>query len=308
VIERPRPGSARTRPLGLTYWRRDAASGYAFIAPQAFGFGLFVLLPILIVGWYSLHEWNLINGNFDFIGSGNYGRLLSDPEIGPVALASTLFALGYVPLNVFLGLGAALAVNRATLAVGLFRTMYFAPVVVSLVAWAIVWRFLLQNDGALNGFLLMVGVDGPNWLREPLWAMAMVVVVQVLKTAGLSMVIFLAALQAVPRELEEAALVDGASGGQVVRRITLPLITPFIFLVVILSIITSLKSFALIYLLTRGGPGNATSVLAYYIYETGFQRFDMGYASAIAVVLFGVVLVLTAGQFLIRKRWVFDET
>lgn len=297
----------RPRLPRLTYWQKDAASGYGFVGPQLAGFSVFVLGPIVAVGWFALNEWNLIFGSQTFVGLGNFQRMLVDADIGQVALNSALFAAGYVPLNVALGLGFAIAVHRATRAVAFFRTLYFAPVVVSLVAWTIVWRFLLQDDGVLNGVLRLAGIDGPNWLREPDTALGMVIVVQVLKTAGFSMVLFLAALQAIPRELEEAARLDGASGWSLFRRITLPLIAPFVFLVTVLSVITSLKSFALIYLLTGGGPGKATMVLAYYIYEQGFRRFEFGYASALAVVLFGVVVLLTAGQFALRKRWVYSE-
>jgi multiple sugar transport system permease protein len=292
----------------ITYWQRDRASGYGFIGPQLLGFLVFVLGPILAVFWFSLHEWNLIFGNFEFTGLGNYQRLLTDPDFGPVAVNSALFAVGYVPLNVLLGLFSAVAVNRAVMGLAIFRTIYFAPVVVSIVAWTIVWRFMLQGDGVINGFIqLLTGSPGANWLREPDLALAWVVIVQVLKTAGLSMILFLAALQGIPREYEEAARVDGANGRNVFFRITLPLITPFIFLVTALSVINSLKTFALIYLLTRGGPGNDTTVLAYYIYEVGFQRFEMGYASTLAVVLFVVVMALTVFQFALRKRWVYAE-
>lgn len=292
----------------ITYWQRDRASGYGFIGPQFLGFLVFVLGPILAVFWFSLHEWNLIFGNFEFTGLGNYQRLLTDPDFGPVAVNSALFAVGYVPLNVLLGLFSAVAVNRAVMGLAIFRTIYFAPVVVSIVAWTIVWRFMLQGDGVINGFIqLLTGSPGANWLREPDLALAWVVIVQVLKTAGLSMILFLAALQGIPREYEEAARVDGANARNVFFRITLPLITPFIFLVTALSVINSLKTFALIYLLTRGGPGNDTTVLAYYIYEVGFQRFEMGYASTLAVVLFVVVMALTVFQFALRKRWVYAE-
>jgi multiple sugar transport system permease protein len=297
----------RPRLPRLTYWQRDAATGYGFVGPQVAGFSVFVLGPIVAVGWFALHEWNLIFGAPRFAGLANFQHMLVDADIGQVALNSTLFAVGYVPLNVALGLAFALAVHRATRAVAFFRTLYFAPVVVSLVAWTIVWRFLLQDDGMVNGLLRLTGIDGPNWLRDPDTALAMVVLVQVLKTAGFSMVLFLAALQAVPRELEEAARLDGANGWALFRRITLPLIAPFVFLVTVLSVITSLKSFALIYLLTGGGPGKATMVLAYYIYEQGFRRFEFGYASALALVLFAVVILLTAGQFALRKRWVYSE-
>jgi multiple sugar transport system permease protein len=183
------------------------------------------------------------------------------------------------------------------------------PVVVSLVAWVIVWRFLLQSDGGINAILqLVAGVEGPNWLREPEWALAMVVLVQLLKNAGLAMVLFLAALQGIPTTLQDAARVDGAGRVAEFRNITLPLITPFIYLVSILAVIAALKSFSLIFLMTRGGPGSATTVLAYYIYKQAFEFYRMGYASALAAVLFALVLGLTVAQFLTRKRWVYSET
>lgn len=298
----------RPRLPRLTYRQLDAASGYGFVGPQLTGFLIFVLGPTVAVVWLALHDWNLIFGAPTFIGLGNVGRMLADQELPQVALNSALFALAYVPLNVVLGLTIAIAVHRAVLAVGFFRTLYFAPVVVSLVAWTIVWRFLLQDDGVINGVLRLGGLDGVNWLRDQNTALAVVVAVQVLKTAGFSMVLFLAALQAIPQELEEAARLDGAGTWAMLRRITLPLIAPFIFLVTVLSVITSLKSFALIYLLTGGGPGHATTVLAYYIYEQGFRRFEFGYASALAVILFAIVLTLTATQFALRKRWVYSET
>jgi multiple sugar transport system permease protein len=200
-----------------------------------------------------------------------------------------------------------LALSRAIRGIALFRTLYFMPVVVSLVAWTIVWRFILNSDGVLNATLAQVGIDGPNWLRDPGLAMVSVIAIQILKNAGLSMVLFLAALQGVPKDLEEAARVDGAASYQILRHITLPLITAFIFLATVLAVITSFKAFSLIFLTTLGGPGSATTVLAFYIYEEAFRANAPDYASALAVVLFICVLILTIVQFAVRKRWVFYE-
>ncbi len=276
-----------------------------FLAPQFVGFFIFVLAPIVAAVWFSLHDWQLIRNNFDWNGGANYSAILDDPLFPTVAWNSIIFAIGYVPLNVGLGLVMALALNRAFRGIGIFRTFYFLPVVVSLVAWTIIWRFMLNNEGVINGALAGIGIDGPNWLRD--LAMFSVTLIQILKNAGLSMVLFLAALQGVPVDLQEAARVDGAKDRQVLRYNTLPLITQYIFLATVLAVITSLKSFSLIFLTTLGGPGSATTVLAYYIYVRGFQTYDIGYASALAVVLFICVLVLTAGQFAIRKRWVVYE-
>ncbi len=295
-------------PRAITYWQRDSLAGYVFITPQLLGFLVFVLGPIVAVFWFSAHDWNIVSGRMQFSGLANYGAIGSDKLMGTVARNSIIFSLGYVPLNVGIGLALALALNRAIRGISLFRTFYFLPVVVSLVAWTIVWRFMLNNDGALNAGLRVLGLDGANWLRHETLAMAAVILVQILKNAGLSMVLFLAALQGIPRDLEEAARVDGAGDWRVFRHITVPMITPFIFLVTILAVITSMKSFALIFLMTRGGPGEATTVLAYYIYEVAFHFFEMGYASALAIILFVAVLLFTIIQFAIRKRWVFYES
>lgn len=295
------------RPPRFGYWQRDSLTGLAFVSPQVLGFGIFVVGPILAIAWFALHDWNVIYGTFDFVGVGNFEAMLKDRNLPTVVMASVLFAVGYVPLNVAFGLLLAFAIHKVAHAGGFLRTIWFIPVAVSIVAWAIVWRMMLQDNGVINGALAVLGIDGPNWLRDDGWSIATVIGVQVLKDLGFSMVIFLAALQNIPLELEDAARIDGANGRQVFRRITVPLVTPFIFLVMILSIITSIKSFALIFLLTRGGPGYDTTTIPFYTYQKAFQEFDMGYASALAVILFLVVMLLTGGQFAVRKRWVFSE-
>jgi multiple sugar transport system permease protein len=295
------------RPVLPGYWQRDGLTGAAFVSPLALGFAIFVVGPILAIGWFALHDWNVIFGTFDFVGLDNFEAMLRDRDLSTVVTASVLFAAGYVPLNVGLGLLLATAIDRVAMGGGFLRTIWFIPVAISIVAWTLVWRMMLQDNGVINGALAVFGIDGPNWLRDEGWSIAMVIVVQVLKDLGFSMVIFLAALQGIPRELEEAARIDGAGGRQVFARVTVPLLTPFIFLVIILSVITSIKAFALIFLLTRGGPGYDTTTIPFYTYQKGFQEFDMGYASALAVVLFVVVLVLTASQFAVRRRWVVYE-
>jgi multiple sugar transport system permease protein len=292
---------------GLTLGQRESAYGLALVSPQIAGFLIFVAGPILFVAWIALHDWDIIRGTIEFAGTANFERIAGDTNFPTVAGASLMFAAGLVAFTVIIGLSLALAVNTATIGAGLFRTVYFVPVVISIVAWAIVWRLLLQDDGAVNGLLALLGLEGPNWLREAGSALAMIILVDGLKGVGLAMVIFLAALQGIPRDLEDAARADGAGRYAVFRNVTLPLITPFLFLVIILSLVSSVKSFALIFLLTRGGPGYSTTILANYIYEQGFQRFDMGYASALAVLLFVSVAAITAANFALRRRWVVYE-
>ena len=162
--------------------RRDAAAGYIFIAPQLIGIVIFVLIPVGLVFWYSLHEWNVLAGSFRFTGTANYERLLSDPGIGEVMSVTAVFSAGLAALNMSMALGLALLLNQKLAGMVVFRTLFFSPVVVSLVAWTIVWSFLLQDNGGINGLLQMIGVDGPNWLRHPTTAMVSVIVVQALKT------------------------------------------------------------------------------------------------------------------------------
>lgn len=298
----------RVRRPRLTHSQRDRLSGYVFIAPQFIGFTVLLGIPVLLVFWYSLFDWNILRGTAPFVGLENYQRMIEDPLFAEVLRNTVIFSAGLVPLNLALALTLAIILNQRLLGTTVFRTLFFAPVVVALVAWAIVWQFLLQDDGGINLALQAIGVDGPNWLRESRWAMPSVIAVQVFKNVGLNMVLFLAALQSVPGEIQEAARVDGAGTFRIFRRITLPMIAPTVLLVSIITVIGSFQVFATIVVLTGGGPGNATNVLVYYVYQQAFQRFTAGYASAGAVILFVIVMALTLIQWQMRKRWVFHES
>lgn len=300
--QRPRTGPRRGRLA-----RREALAGIAFVAPQVLGFSVIVAGPLLAVAWYSLHDWNLLTGQSSFVGLANYERLLEEPQFAEVVRNSLVFAAGVVPLTLVIGLTLAVLVNQRIRGAAFYRTAFFMPVVVSLVAWSLVWDFLLQADGGINQLLSLVGVQGPNWLRDPALAMVSVVVVQVLKNVGIAVVLFMAALQEVPVDLGEAARIDGAGPWARFRHITLPMIAPTTFFVLVLTVIGSLKVFEQILLLTEGGPGLSTTVLVYYVYRQAFALFDAGYASAIAVVLFSLILVLTLAQWRVRRRWVFHE-
>jgi multiple sugar transport system permease protein len=299
-------GQARKRPF-WTIERRDGLTGYLFVAPQLIGIIVFVLIPLGLVVYYSLHEWNVLAGTFRFVGDANYQKLLSDPALPEVLGATAIFSAGLVVFNMSLALLLAVLVNQKLKGITVFRTIFFSPVVVSLVAWTIVWSFLLQANGGINGILAVFGIEGPNWLRTPTTAMISVIVVQVFKNVGLNMVLFLAALQGVPRELYEAARVDGASRFKQFRRITIPLISPTILLTAIITVVGSLQVFAQIAVLTQGGPGMSTTVLVYYLYQQAFQFHRFGYGATISIVLFLIVLVLTVFQWQMRRRLVFYE-
>lgn len=290
-----------------TIKRREQLAGHLFILPQLAGSVLFVLLPLGLVAWYSMHEWNVLAGRFTFVGADNYTQLLDDADLPTVLRSTAVFSIGLVVLNLSLALLLAVLLNQRLRGTTVFRALFFSPVVVSLVAWTIVWGFLLQADGGINAFLRVFGVDGPNWLREDATAMIAVIVVQVFKNVGLNMVLFLAALQGVPRDLYEAARMDGAGPGVRFRRITIPMISPTILLTSVITVVGSLQVFAQIAVLTQGGPGVSTTVLVYYLYQQAFQFHHFGYGATLAVLLFAIVLALTVFQWQLRKRWVFHE-
>ncbi|HET8679027.1 MAG TPA: sugar ABC transporter permease [bacterium] len=281
----------------------DALHGYVFIGPQLLGFFAFVLGPLVAVFVFSFQDRDLLTGAVAFVGLKNYREIFADPLFYKVLSNSLVFTAGLVVLNITLALTLALLLSGSFRGVTPFRTVFFASVVTSAIAWAIVWRFILQGQqGVLNQFLAIVGIHGPNWLREPGWAMVSVIVTRVLKNVGLNMTIYLAALKSIPHEYSEAARVDGASGGQVLRSITLPLLASTTLFVAIITVNGALQVFDHILLMTAGGPENATNVLVYYIYRQAFQFFQIGYASALAVLLFFVALGLTMGQWLLRGR------
>lgn len=311
------PTAIRTEPVILpspgrapSYWtlrRREQLAGLLFVAPQVLGIVVFVIVPLGMVFWYSLNEWNVLSGTFTFTGADNYRMLLDDPTLPTTLRNTAVFSLGLVVLNMSLALLLAVLMNQKLRGVAVFRLLFFSPVVVSLVAWTIVWGFLLRDNGGVNGLLDTFGVDGPNWLRTGSTAMISVIVVQVLKNVGLNMVLFLSALQGVPQDLYEAARLDGAGAWRQFRSITLPLISPTILLTSIITIVGSLQVFAQIAVLTQGGPGDSTKVLVYYLYQQAFQFQHFGYGATLSVLLFGIVLALTLLQWQLRRRWVFHE-
>lgn len=288
----------------LSLKQREALEAWLFVSPIVTGFLIFFVGPLVAVVFYSMTEWNLLTQQATFVGMRNYvDALTQNPDFWHVIRNSLIFAAGLVPLNMALALCLALALSRPFFGVVFFRTIFFAPVITSAVAWAIVWKFLLQGEnGFVNQMLAIVGIDGPNWLRDPNWAMVAVIFTRVIKMVGLNMILYIAALQSVPRDYEEAARLEGASGWQIFWSITWPLLAPTTLVIMIITMIGSFKVFDHIYLMTNGGPENGTLVLAFYIYEQGFKFFNTGYASALAMIMFVVVLTLTILQLLLRRK------
>lgn len=288
----------------LTLKMREAMEAWLFLSPTLAGFLIFFVAPLVAVLGYSLTEWNLLTQQATFVGLANYDDALTrNADFWHVARNSAVFALGLVPLNMALALLLALALSGQFRGVVVFRTIFFAPVVTSAAAWAIVWKFQLQGEaGFINQMLAGIGIAGPNWLREPNWAMAAVIVTRVIKMVGLNMILYIAALQAIPRDYDAAARLEGASSLQIFRMITWPMLGPTTLVIMVITTIGSFKVFDHIYLMTGGGPENGTLVLAFYIYQQGFEFFNVGYASALAMMMFVIVMALTVVQLALRRK------
>jgi multiple sugar transport system permease protein len=297
-------GTRAGRAPWLTLERREALEAWLFVSPTLLGFVVFFVGPLLAVIYYSMTEWNLLTQQMTWVGLANYKHALAEnPDFWLVLRNSAVFAFGLVPFNMGLALALALALSRPFRGVVFFRTVFFAPVVTSAAAWAIVWKFLLQGEaGIVNQMLAMVGIAGPNWLRDPDWAMVAVIATRVIKMVGLNMILYIAALQSISPEYEAAARLDGASRWQIFRYITWPLLGPTTLVIMVITTIGSFKVFDHIYLMTGGGPENGTLVLAFSIYEQGFKFFNVGYASALSMIMFVIVMGLTLVQLRLRRR------
>ncbi|NQX48860.1 sugar ABC transporter permease [Paenibacillus tritici] len=288
--------------------REAQLTGWLFISPMLLGFTLLLLFPMGKALYMSLHDWPLL-GEHRYVGLDNYTEIAVDPLFWKVFGNTATFTLGLVPFNIVLALMLALLLSKSLKGIGIFRTAIFVPVMTSLIVWSIVWKYMFATDsGLINQLLMMFNIKGAAWLYDEKLAMPAVIVTSVLKNVGLNMVLFIAAIQQVSRSLYEAAELDGAGKTKTFFNVTLPMITPTVFLTVVMTVIGSLKVFGQIYVMTQGGPNNSTKVLVYYIWEKAFKLFQMGYASALAFVLFFVVLILTLLQWQLRKRWVFNET
>lgn len=300
---------AGSKSAGLaTMKSKEMWMGYLFILPIVAGYIIFLFGPIVYAFVMSFTNWSLF-GNTAYIGLDNYiYAMRDDPVFWDTVVNTVYFSAGLVPLNIVLSLLLAMLLKRKIWGIGLFRTAIFTPVVVSLVVWGIVWKFIFSTDGGLVNLLIRTfGGTEISWLFSETWTMPTVIVVSTLKGVGMNMVIFLAALHDVPKDYYEASKIDGASRWETFKSITLPMITPAIFMVTIITVIGSLKVFGQIYVMTGGGPGTSTYVMVFYIFKQAFRSYEFGYASALAFILFSIILVLTLIQWKLRKRWVHYE-
>jgi len=285
--------------------RRDAVAAWLFLAPSLVLFATFTGVPVIAAFLISFTQWDLFNPP-RFAGLGNYLALAGDRIFGKVMGNTAYFVLASVPAQMVLGLASALALNRGIRGQTFFRVAYFLPVVTSTIAAALVWAWLFNsNFGLINALLSAFGVtDPPRWLGSTAWAMPAVIVVSVWQNVGYAMVLFLAGLQNIPKDLYDAGAIDGAMGWKRFYFITLPMLSPTTFFVLIISIIGSFQVFELVFVMTNAGPANATNTLVFYIYQNGFQFYQMGYASAAAMILFLIVLMATLVQYRLQTRWV----
>ena len=285
--------------------RRNTLIAYSFILPNFLGFLCFALIPVLFSFILSFMQWDSANP-IKFVGLDNFAKMFND-ETFKISFANTLYyTAGTVILTLIASLILALILNKNIKGRVIFRAIFFFPYVASLIAVAVVWNMLFHPDmGPVNSLLVSLGISNPpRWSASVEWAMPTVIGLSVWKGMGYYMIVYLAALQGIPSELYEAAVIDGANSWQQFRYVTLPMLTPTTFFVVMMLVISSFKVFDTIYIMTQGGPGRATNVLVYHIYNTAFIRFEFGYASAISVVLFLVVLAITLVQFRTEKKWV----
>ncbi|TBL73929.1 sugar ABC transporter permease [Paenibacillus thalictri] len=296
------------KQIRLSQKRMDTLAGWSFILPSILGFSTLTVIPILLSLVISFTSWNFLDGlgGMKFIGFDNFKQLISDKWFKDSLTNNLLFVAGTVPATIVLSLLTAIAINKGVFLKAPIRLMIFMPYVSSIVAVSIVWGTLYNpSTGPINSFLRSIGIaDPPGWLSASSWALPAIMIMTVWANIGYNMIIYLAGLQGISQDLYEAAKIDGAGPVTSFFNITVPLLSPTTFFVLITSIIHSFQVFIAVFVMTKGGPGSSTTVLTYYAYRTGFDFYKMGYSSAMAWILFLIIFVITYLQWQGQKRWV----
>jgi multiple sugar transport system permease protein len=300
--------STATVPTGVRrtarlIWRERSA--YAFLAPGLILFSIFTVFSLGFAFYLTFREWNILEPEKPFIGLQNYRDMIGDEDFRRSVINTFYFTGASVPLGMSIGLGVALLLNQPLRGRTVLRTLYFLPVVTPFVVAAIVWKWLYNGDfGPINYYLLKTHLISEPllWLSDKNLAMPAVVLMSVWTSVGFSMVVYLAALQGVPAELYESARIDGAGAWARFRYVTLPMLAPSTLFLMVMGIIGSFQVFTQIYIMTSGGPVNRTSTMVYYIYESAFKFYEMGYASTLAYALFVLLLVFTVIQLRLYRR------
>ena len=283
---------------------RNRRTASLFLLPNIIGFMVFMFVPILMSFGISFTNWDGFN-KIQFVGIENFRQLFRDEGFRISFINTLYYSVFFVPLTLVIALFVAVGLNCKIKGIKFYRTAFFLPYITATVAVVVVWQLLYHPSmGPVNSFLMSIGVENPpKWLSSSKWAMPAVIITSVWKSVGYYMIIFLAGLQGINADLYEAADLDGAGSVQKFFYITVPLLRPIIFFASIIAVINSFKVFDMVYMLTNGGPGRATNVLVYSIYTEGFRKYNFGYASAMAYVLFMMILVVTVIQFRGEKKW-----
>ncbi len=284
-------------------------AAWGFVGPALLAITVFFVVPVIAALVLSFTDFDIYGvadrHNVRFIGFDNYRRLFATPLFWSALANTAFFVVVGAPLSIAVSLGTAVLINaRLVRARGMFRTALFAPVVTTVVAVAVIWRYIFHTRyGFLNYVLGWFGIDAIDWLGDPHWSMPAMIVFAVWKNFGYNMIIFVAGLQSIPGELYEAARIDGASRLAQFRFITLPSLAPTMLLVTILTMVGYFQLFAEPYVMTRGGPAQSTTSVLYFMFEEGFKWWNLGYASAVAFVLFAIMLTGTMLQLALARRW-----
>ncbi len=300
-------GGSRVR---LSTRTREAIDAYVFMSPAILGLLLFFLGPMIVSFLLSFTEYDILVGSANWIGLENYREMFADELFWKSLRVSAIYSVISVPLQLIFGLLLAVLLNQKMRGIYLFRAIFYLPTVVSGVGVAMLWRWMFNPEyGVINTLLGKIGIQGPGWLTSERWALPALIITSLWGIGG-TMLIYLAGLQGIPQELHEAAEIDGAGAIARFRSITIPLISNVTFFNLVLGIIGALQTFTEAFVMTGGGPNNSTLFLAVYLYRSAFQYLKMGYASAVAWVMFAIVLVLTLLVFKSSPFWTFyqDET
>ncbi len=288
--------------------RRQAVAGYLFISPWIIGFLAFGLYPIVMSFYYSLCHYDVLRIP-KLIGLDNYNDLLfNDPYFWTSIWNTLVYSVLRIPLSIAGSLFLAVLVNNAVRGLRVFRTIYFIPSIVTGVVLSVLWMWMFNPQyGLINNFLQIFGISGPLWLQSPSWSKPALALMSLWSIGGGRMLVFLAALQGIPDQLYEAVDLDGGNGWHRFRHVTLPLLSPVIFLWTVLEVIFSFQVFTEAYVMTKGGPLNSTLFYNLYLYYKAFDDFEMGYASALAWLLLIIILIVTLIQFKAGQKWVYYE-
>ncbi len=287
--------------------RKEYAWAYLFISAPILGFLLFAFIPLSYSVYVSFTEYSGYQTPV-FTGTANYAKLVMNDELFWKTLFNTFYSALSIPIGMAVALGVAMALNQKVRGIRFFRTMFFLPTISSIIALTLLWKWIFNDSyGLLNYLLDLVGIQGPAWLSSEKWAMPAMIIQGVWAGLGINMVLYLAALQGVPKSFHEAAEIDGANQWQRFFRITIPCISPTTLYILITATIAALQDFPRFQIMTEGGPNYSTTTIVYYLFQNAFRYMSMGYASAMAWMLGLLILAITLLNFWLSKRWVHYE-